>query len=206
MINYYKLAIPGIFVALLGGGIMGLLAFNFYPEKHVNINIGGECYEFFDDAFYEYQKLSANKDIELLKLQLGLIRSKILDKTETVIPISFSGNLDKIDNFIHQYDIAVSERHDISNNDNVKKIIIKGNIKIKDYYSILNNLTYTDLNPLTKTIAGSVGIERINYLTDKDKNIISDFAHNYMKSGLEKIISDTNKDIKPAECRTKIVY
>ena len=50
-----------------------------------------------------------------------------------------------------------------------KKIIIKGNIKIKDYYSILNNLTYTDLNPLTKTIAGSVGIERINYLTDKDK-------------------------------------
>ena len=206
MINYYKLAIPGIFVALLGGGIMGLLAFNFYPEKHVNINIGGNCYEFFDDAFYEYQKLSADRDIEILKLQLGLIRSKMLDKTETVIPISFSGNLDKIDKFIHQYDIVVSERHDISNNDNVKKIIIKGNIRIKDYYSILNNLTYADLNPLTKTIAGSVGIERINYLTDKDKNILSTFSHSYMKSGLEKIISDINKDIKPAECRTKIVY
>ena len=206
MINYYKLAIPGIFVALLGGGIMGLLAFNFYPEKHVNISIGGKCYEFFNDAFYEYQKLSANRDIEILKLQLGLIRSKMLDKTETVLPISFSGDLDKIDKFIHQYDIAVSERHDISNNDNVKKIIIKGNIKIKDYYSILNNLAYTDLNPLTKTIAGSVGIERINYLTDKDKNILSNFSHNYMKSGLEKIINATNKNIKPAECRTKIVY
>ena len=206
MINYYKLAIPGIFIALLGGGIMGLLAFNFYPEKHVNINIGGKCYEFFDDAFYEYQKLSATRDIEVLKLQLGLIRSKLLDKSETVIPISFSGNLDKIDKFIQQYDIVVSERHDISNNDNIKKIIIKGNIKIKNYYSILTNLTYTDLNPLTKTIAGSVGIERINYLTEKDKNILSNFSHNYMGNGLEKIISDTNKDIKTAECRTKIVY
>lgn len=206
MINYYKLAVPGIFIALLGGGVMGLLAFNFYPEKHVNINIDGICYEFFDDAFYEYQKLSADRDIEVLKLQLGLIRSKILDKTETLIPISFSGNLDKIDKFIQQYNITVSEKYDITNNDNIKKIIIKGDIKIKDYYAILNNLTYVDLNPLTKTIAGSVGIERITYLTENDKNILSTFSHNYMENGLEKIIINNNKDIKPAECRTKIVY
>ncbi len=51
MIDYYKFAIPGIVVVIIGGMISGLMAYNFYPEKHVNVNIDdGKCYELLDSA------------------------------------------------------------------------------------------------------------------------------------------------------------
>jgi hypothetical protein len=52
MVNYYKLAIPAVIVIVLAIGEMPvfLLAYNFYPEKHVNVNTGGKCYEFLDKA------------------------------------------------------------------------------------------------------------------------------------------------------------
>ena len=41
-LSLYKLAIPGI-VALLAVGTAGfLLAFSYYPEKHVNVDIDGK--------------------------------------------------------------------------------------------------------------------------------------------------------------------
>ncbi len=51
MINLKIIVIPGIVIGLIGGTIMFILAFSYYPEKHVNINLYGNCYEFLDNAF-----------------------------------------------------------------------------------------------------------------------------------------------------------
>ena len=73
MIEYHKIAIPAIAILAAGGIISFLLAYNFYPEKHVNVNIGGKCYELLDSAYAKYQDLAANNEIEILKLQLDAI-------------------------------------------------------------------------------------------------------------------------------------
>jgi len=65
MIDYYKFAIPAI-VVVIGGMISGLMAYNFYPEKHVNVNIGDDkCYELLDTANLKYQNLAAKNEIEI---------------------------------------------------------------------------------------------------------------------------------------------
>lgn len=51
MIEYRKLAIPAIFILILGGVISFFLAFTFYPEKHVNVSIDGKCYELINYMF-----------------------------------------------------------------------------------------------------------------------------------------------------------
>ncbi|HEX2068041.1 MAG TPA: hypothetical protein VHF08_05020, partial [Nitrososphaeraceae archaeon] len=77
MIDYYKFAIPGIVVVIIGGMISGIMAYNFYPEKHVNVNIDdGKCYELLDSANVKYQNLAAKNKIEILKLQLDAINSE----------------------------------------------------------------------------------------------------------------------------------
>jgi uncharacterized membrane protein len=48
-LSFSQLAIPGILVLLVGGTIGFLLAFNYYPEKHVNVNVDGRCYELLDE-------------------------------------------------------------------------------------------------------------------------------------------------------------
>lgn len=49
------------------------LAFNFYPEKHVNVNIDGKCYELIDQANIQYQNLAASHRQQVLKMQINYI-------------------------------------------------------------------------------------------------------------------------------------
>jgi hypothetical protein len=62
MVNLRGLAIPAIIVLLVGGTISFFMAFSFYPEKHVNIKINGECYEFLDEAYAKYKNCRLKKN------------------------------------------------------------------------------------------------------------------------------------------------
>ena len=59
LVDYRKLSLPAIIIFVIGGVISFLLAFNFYPEKHVNVNVDGKCYELLDKANIQYQNLAA---------------------------------------------------------------------------------------------------------------------------------------------------
>ena len=68
MIEHRKLAIPAIFILILGGVISFILAFTFYPEKHVNVSIDGKCYELIDNANEKYQNIVASNRLQILEM------------------------------------------------------------------------------------------------------------------------------------------
>ena len=70
--DYRKLSLPAIIIFVIGGVISFLLAFNFYPEKHVNVNIDGKCYELLDKANMQYQNLAASNRLLVLKMQIDI--------------------------------------------------------------------------------------------------------------------------------------
>jgi hypothetical protein len=51
------------------------LAYDFYPEKHVNMKVDEKCYELLDNALVKYNKLQAKQELLVLKLQTNPIES-----------------------------------------------------------------------------------------------------------------------------------
>ena len=45
------------------------MAYSFYPEKHVNVKIDGQCYEFLDNAYEKFKKLQGEKELLTLRLE-----------------------------------------------------------------------------------------------------------------------------------------
>ena len=72
-LSFHKLAFPGILILLVGGTIGFLLAFTYYPEKHVNVEIDGRCYELLDEANEKHKILRAENEINMKKMQLNMI-------------------------------------------------------------------------------------------------------------------------------------
>src|ERR687891_1896298 len=168
MIDYHKLAIPTIAVLAAGGIISFLLAYNFYPEKHVNVNIGGKCYELLDSAYTKYQDLAANNEIEILKLQLDAIESE-----QATLPVTFSGRQSDILNFKNKYDIKIISDNAISGDISVDKRIVKATVTKNELKKIVNDLSIKDVIPLSKTVAGSIGLQPTLYITSEEGKIIS---------------------------------
>jgi hypothetical protein len=54
MVDFRNLTIPIIIALIVCGTISFFLAYGFYPEKHVNVKIDGQCYEFLDNAYEKY--------------------------------------------------------------------------------------------------------------------------------------------------------
>jgi hypothetical protein len=113
MVNFRTLAIPVIIVLLVGGTISFFMAFSFYPEKHVNVKINGECYELLDDAYTKYKKLQAEKELLILRLQANAIESP-----NTIIPVIFSGTGEEVDGFVNGYNIKTITSQKIGTNNN----------------------------------------------------------------------------------------
>jgi len=207
MIDYYKFAIPAIVVVVIGGMISGLMAYNFYPEKHVNVNIGNDkCYELLDSANLKYQNLAAKNEIEILKLQLDAIN---LEKEEqaVVLPVTFSGTHDEISGFKDKYNIInIISDTPISDNSNVDKRIVKATISETEFQRIVNDLTLKDVKPLSKTVAGSIGLQPNTYITPAEGKQISLNSNEFMREGIHEIVESEYDGVKPAECRTKIEY
>jgi hypothetical protein len=206
MIDYYKFAIPVIVVVIIGGMMGGLMAYNFYPEKHVNVNIDdGKCYELLDSANVKYQNLAAMNKIEILKLQLDAINSE--KEQAVILPVIFSGTQAGISDFTDKYNmINIISDTPISDNSNVDKRIVKATITRSEFQRIVNDLTLKDVKPLSETVAGSIGLQPNTYITPAEGKQISLSSNDFMREGIHEIVESNYDGVKSAECRTKIQY
>jgi hypothetical protein len=206
MIDYYKFAIPVIVVVIIGGMISGLMAYNFYPEKHVNVNIDdGKCYELLDSANVKYQNLAAKNKIEILKLQLDAINSE--KEQAVILPVIFSGTQAGISDFTDKYNmINIISDTPISDISNVDKRIVKATITKSEFQRIVNDLTLKDVKPLSETVAGSIGLQPNTYITPAEGKQISLSSNDFMREGIHEIVESNYDGVKSAECRTKIEY
>jgi hypothetical protein len=70
-------------------GVIGFfLAFNLYPEKHVNVTVEGKCYELLNEANQRYQSLTSRNEIEKSRLLLNKIEPK-----DAIVPFIFAGKI-----------------------------------------------------------------------------------------------------------------
>ena len=208
MVNFHRLVIPIIVILIVGGTIGFFLAYGFYPEKHVNVNVDGKCFEFLDDAFIKYNKLQAERELLILKLQTNAIESPY-----ATVPIVFSGTGEEISNLISGYNIIInnSQRLEAGNN-HIDKYLVKATISKQNLESVTNDLTVKDFDPLRRTIFSSFGIQSNSYITEEEGKQIFSYSKYFMSNGIKQIVDDGNdvkgayNGVKQAECRTNIQY
>ena len=194
-LSLYKLAFPSI-LALLAVGTAGfLLAFSYYPEKHVNVDIDGKCYELLDVSNEKHKILRAENEINVKQMQLNMIEHK-----DTSLPIVFSGFKKDLDDFINQYDIRnILSVQKVSENPTFDKFIIKATLSKIDLQKIVNDLTISDFYPIL-SVKGSVGLGPNKYISTEEGKVISAESKKFMENGIKDIV-ESNVGIKEAECR-----
>jgi hypothetical protein len=194
-LSFSQLAIPGILVLLVGGTIGFLLAFNYYPEKHVNVNVDGRCYELLDAANEKHKILRAQNEINIKKLQLNMI-----EYSDASLPVTFSGFKENEDDFIKQYNIRnIISVQKVSDNPTFDKYIIKATLSKNELQKIVNDLTLTDYYP-TLSVRGGVGLGPNKYISSEERKVISAESKYFMENGIKDIV-ESNVGIKSAECR-----
>jgi hypothetical protein len=165
-----------------------------------------------DSANVKYQNLAAENEIEILKLQLNAINSEKEEVEEQAVallllPVTFSGTQAGISDFIDKYNIInIISDTPISDNSNVDKRIVKATISKSEFQRIVNDLTLKDVKPLSKTVAGSIGLQPNTYITPEEGKQISLNSNEFMREGIHEIVESKYDGVKPAECRTKIQY
>jgi hypothetical protein len=194
-LSFSQLAIPGILVLLVGGTIGFLLAFNYYPEKHVNVNVDGRCYELLDAANEKHTILRAQNEINIKKMQLNMI-----EYSDASLPVTFSGFKENVDDFIKQYNIRnIISIQKVSDNPTFDKYIIKATLSKNELQKIVNDLTLTDYYP-TLSVRGGVGLGPNKYISSEERKVISAESKDFMENGIKDIV-ESNVGIKSAECR-----
>ena len=194
-LSLYKLAIPGI-VTLLAIGTAGfLLAFSYYPEKHVNVDIDGKCYELLDTANEKHKILRAQNEINIKQIQLNMI-----EHSDASLPVVFSGFKEDVDDFIKQYNLRnIISVQKVSDNPTFDKYIIKATLSKNELQKIVNDLTLTDYYP-TLSVRGGVGLGPNKYISSEERKGISAESKDFMENGIKDIV-ESNVGIKSAECR-----
>lgn len=201
MVSSQKIIVPGIITALIGGTIMLLLAFSFYPEKHVNINLNGRCYELLDVAYAKYKDLEVQRENEIKRLQVQAIGDPAI-----MVPISFSGTERQVNDFINQNDVDVSSRQLLGNNSSIDKTIVKGTMSNGNLERIINSsIVENNGANHTQTIAFGLGIQPNPYITPSESQQITKNIYDIMLNRVKEIIAE-KEGVKEAECRSKFVY
>jgi hypothetical protein len=201
LVNSQKIIVPGIITALIGGTIMLLLAFSFYPEKHVNINLNGRCYELLDVAYAKYKDLEVKREKEIKRLQVQAIGDPAI-----MVPISFSATERQVNDFINQNDVDVSSRQLLGNNSSIDKTIVKGTMSNGNLERIINSsIVENNGANHTQTIAFGLGIQPNPYITPSESQQITKNIYDIMLNRVKEIIAE-KEGVKEAECRSKIVY
>ena len=194
-LSFYKLAFPGILALLAVGTVGFLLAFSYYPEKHVNVDIDGTCYELLDESNEKHKILRAENEIKLKQMQLNMI-----EYGDASLPIVFSGFKDSVDEFIKQYNIRnIISMQKVSDNPKFDKFIIKATSSKNELQKIVNDLTLGDFYP-TLSVKGSVGLGPNKYISSEEGKVISAESKDFMQNGIKSIV-ESNIGIKVAECR-----
>ncbi len=180
---------------------MFFLAYNFYPEKHVNINLNGRCYELLDAAYVKYKNLETQRENEIKRLQVQAIGDP-----KIMVPISLSGTEKEVNDFINQNDVVVASRQVLGNNSSIDKTIVKGTILNSNLGRIINSsLVESNGANHTQTIAFGLGIQPNPYITQAESQQITKNIHDIMLNRVKEIIAE-KEGVKEAECRSKIVY
>ena len=194
-LSFYKLAFPGILALLVVGTVGFLLAFIYYPEKHVNVDVDGTCYELLDESNEKHKILRAENEIKIKQMQLNMI-----EYGDASLPIVFSGFKDSVDSFIKQYDIRnIISMQKVSDNPKFDKFIIKATLSKNELQKIVNDLTLSDFYP-TLSVKGSVGLGPNKYISSEEGKVISAESKDFMQNSIKSII-ESNIGIKLAECR-----
>ncbi|HYG00075.1 MAG TPA: hypothetical protein VD815_08275 [Candidatus Saccharimonadales bacterium] len=195
MANLQKIVVPGVVTCLIGGTIMLLLAFSYYPEKHVNANLNGTCYELVDAAYIKYKNLEVDRWKALKMLQIQAIGSPDIS-----VPITFSGTNKEVNDFMADKNINETERQLLGdNNPNIDKVIIRGTILNENLQKIVNDFSKND------TMLYGLGIQPNPYITSIESRQIGENVNQLMETRLIEIIKEKD-GVKSAECRSKIVY
>jgi hypothetical protein len=201
LINLKKIVIPGIVIGLIGGTIMFILAFRYYPEKHVNINLNGNCYEFLDNAYENYKVLQLEKEKEIKELQIQAIGDP-----KNIVPITFSGSDRDTNDFINTNNINITYKKPLDNSSTIiDKTILKGTIINGALKKLVNTPYLNNTESFSKTVLFSLGIQSNSHITSEESLQLSKNIDQFIKNGIKKII-DNNDGVKKAECRSKIVY
>ena len=194
-LSFYKFAFPGIIALLVIGTIGFLLAFSYYPEKHVNVDIDGTCYELLDESNEKHKILRAQNEIKVKQMQLNMI-----EYDAARLPIVFSGFKENVYDFIKYYNIEnISSVQKVSDNPAFDKFIIKATLSKNELQEIVNDLTLSDFYP-TLSVKGSVGLSPNKYISSEEGKIISAESKDFMENGIKNIV-ESNVGIKLAECR-----
>lgn len=195
VLNLYNLAFPGILALLIIGTAGFLLAFSYYPEKHVNVNIDGTCYELLDDSNEKHKILRAENEINIKQMQLNMV-----EYGDASLPIVFSGFKENVDDFINDYNIRnILSIQKVSDNPTFDKFIIKASLSKIELQKIVDDLTVSDFYP-TLSVKGSVGLGPNKYITSEEGKIISTESKDFIQRGIKNIVG-SNIGIKLAECR-----
>ena len=195
-LSFHKFVFPGILILLIGGTIGFLLAFTYYPEKHVNVSIDGRCYELLDESNEKHKILRAQNEINVKQMQLNVI-----EYSNANLPIVFSGFKENVDDFIKQYNISnIISTQKVSDNPTFDKFIMKATVSKQELEKIVNDLTLSDFYP-TLSVKGSVGLEPNQYISSEERQVISAKSDEFMQNSVKNII-ESNVGIKQAECRT----
>lgn len=174
MVEISKLAIPAIGVLAVVGVIGFFLAFNLYPEKHVNVTVEGKCYELLDEANRRYQNLASRNEIEKLRLQLGKVESN-----SAYLPILFTGKDTDISDFQNKYKFNVTSQQKLKYYPNINASVITANISKGELSKVVQDLTLNDVETSAKTVIGSIGIESNRYITAAESIEISNILSEY---------------------------
>ena len=198
--NLQFIIVPGIVIGVIGGILIFFAAYNYYPQKNVNINLNGKCYEFLDEAYKKYQDLVSNRERELLKLQIDS-----LEGSNTFVPIIFSGSSNDVEHIIDKFDINVTEKQTLGDqNTKVDKIIVRGIVSNVILDQLLDNIS-ENITDASMNLMPKFGILPNSGISASESAKISDNIDQFMISGLKQIIVEKN-GVKDAECRSIIVY
>lgn len=195
MVSFTRLGIPIIAALIIGGLISFLLVFNFYPEKHENIQIDGKCYELTGDAHKAYNSLISQSKKNSLVSQINKI-----ENMNASIPITFVGQNTEIDDFIDKNQILVTTRDNITLFPNISGSVVSGNISAINLSSIINKLDLNSLSSTSKTLEGSLAVIPNSQITPQEFKEVSLLQERFVQDGLRKIISNL-EGVNPAECR-----
>lgn len=195
IVNYSQIAIPGIIILVIGGLASFYLAYNFYPEKHENVNIDGKCYELLGQAHNEYVDLSARKEIETLRLLLDKVKPY-----NAILPIIMSGRDSEIQNLSNKYHFDITSQEKVKYYSNLDASVITANVSRPTFAKMINDLSVNDFYPSSKSVLGSIGLEPNKYISDEDGKHISLELDNFMKNEIRKIVASSD-GVEPAECR-----
>lgn len=201
MKNLQSIILPGIIVGLAGGILLFFAAYNYYPQKNVNINLDGDCYEFLDEAFSKYKVLEIEREKELLKMQLESIGNRA-----ALIPITFSGSSERVNQIVSLNGINVTDRQTLGdNNTHVDKVIVRGLVDIKILKQISNSWQKNFTGSQMDVENTEIGILPNQFISPAESLNIRESIDNFMVSGIKRII-DSGEGVKSTECRSAIVY